>query len=57
MSCRMINQIGMIRLINLFKPCLIANRSNQHNQIQIGILFLQLKLDVVRIILINIKND
>ena len=57
MGCRMKNNIRSIMLHDAFNSTCISNRTYQYFQLQIWILTNQLLLNVIGIVLIDIKND
>ena len=55
--CRMVDHLGPAPLKNLFHSYLVANRSNQYQQVQFRVVALQFLLNTVCIVLVNIKNN
>ena len=54
---RMVYDVGTVFLKHRLDPVGVPDRADEHHQVQVRILFLQLQLDVVGVVFVNIKDN
>ena len=55
-SRRVVHDLGLILFKHMGNAAAVPHRTDEHHQIQTGILFPQLLLNVVSVILVDVKN-
>ena len=54
---RMVHDVGTVFLKHRLDPVGVPDRADEHHQVQVRILFLQLQLDVIGVVFVNIKDN
>ena len=56
-GCRMVHDVGAVFLKHRLDPVGVPDGADEHHQVQVRILLLKLQLDVVGVVLIDIKDN